>query len=568
MTSDFSVGFARVSHNAPVSRAWGGPVNSRVLAMSIEALEAAEPLRAVAYVRMSTDRQIYSTANQIDAIAAYAARKNIAILRTYKDDGKSGLLLDRRPALKSLLGDVMLGKADFDCILVYDISRWGRFQNSDESAHYEFICKEAGVRVEYCAEEFSNDGSLLSNVMKSLKRAMAAEYSRELSTKVFAAQCRLIEKGFRQGGTASYGLRRLLLDQNGQSKGRLEPGQRKYTQSDRVILQPGPESELAVVREMFHQFVEGKSESLIARELNQEGILNRRGYPWTHQSVRYVLNNENYTGVNVYNRKTCRLASKLRNNSPSQWIKAPCAFDPIIDPEIFDRAQRHRKQRRIWLSNREMLARLESLLREKGRLSATLIDESDHLPDNSTYALRFGSLGNAYKLINYRPRTNFGYVDRGVFLAAKIKEAATDLIRLVERGGGSAVFDEAAELLTINGAITVSIYIARCTRIPGGGLMWRVNRRRYLAGDWIVALRPDLPCRNILDYLLLPAPGFPKQKAEFSNRNPARLAACRYESIASLLPLILAPPSNHYVPLAPHSSTRCGRAKALPKPGR
>ncbi|TJX00437.1 hypothetical protein E8M68_14020, partial [Neisseria gonorrhoeae] len=43
--------------------------------------------------------------------------------------------------------------------------------------------------------------------------------SRELSTKVFAAQCRLIEKGFRQGGTASYGLRRLLLDQNGQSKG-------------------------------------------------------------------------------------------------------------------------------------------------------------------------------------------------------------------------------------------------------------------------------------------------------------------------------------------------------------
>ncbi|MDU1809520.1 MAG: recombinase family protein, partial [Bradyrhizobium sp.] len=294
--------------------------------MSIEALEAAEPLRAVAYVRMSTDRQIYSTANQIDAIAAYAARKNIAILRTYKDDGKSGLLLDRRPALKSLLGDVMLGKADFDCILVYDISRWGRFQNSDESAHYEFICKEAGVRVEYCAEEFSNDGSLLSNVMKSLKRAMAAEYSRELSTKVFAAQCRLIEKGFRQGGTASYGLRRLLLDQNGQSKGRLEPGQRKYTQSDRVILQPGPESELAVVREMFHQFVEGKSESLIARELNQEGILNRRGYPWTHQSVRYVLNNENYTGVNVYNRKTCRLASKLRNNSPSQWIKAPCAF--------------------------------------------------------------------------------------------------------------------------------------------------------------------------------------------------------------------------------------------------
>jgi DNA invertase Pin-like site-specific DNA recombinase len=536
--------------------------------MSIEKFEAAEPLRAVAYVRMSTDRQIHSTENQMDAIAAYAARKNVAIVRTYKD-GKSGLSLDRRPALKSLLGDVMLGKADFDCILVYDVSRWGRFQNSDESAHYEFICKEAGVRVEYCAEEFSNDGSLLSNVMKSLKRAMAAEYSRELSTKVFAAQRRLIAKGFRQGGAAGYGLRRLLLDQNGQPKGMLEPGQRKHLQSDRVILQPGPEGELAVVREIFRQFVfELQSESLIARELNREGILNRRGCPWTHRSVRYVLNNENYMGVNVYNRKTCRLGSKLRNNSPNLWVRAPCAFEPIVDPEIFDRAQRHRKQRRIKLSNREMLARLESLLREKGRLSATLINEANYLPDNSTYALRFGSLRNAYKLINYRPRANFRYIDRGVFLAAKIRETATGLIKLVEQGGGSAVFDEAEEIVSIDGAVTVSIYVARCTRVPGGGLMWRVNRRRYLQGDWIVALRPDLRCRTIIDFLLLPTSGFPKQKAEFSDRNPARLVACRHESMASLLPLILAPPKEQYVPLAPHSSTRCGKAKVFPKPGR
>jgi hypothetical protein len=183
---------------------------------------------------------------------------------------------------------------------------------------------------------------------------------------------------------------------------------------------------------------------------------------------------------------------------------------------------------------------------------------------NSTYILRFGSLRNAYKLINYRPRTNFRYIDRGVFLAAKIKEVATDLTRLVEQGGGSAVFDEAAEIVTINGAITVSIYIARCTRIPGGGLMWRVNRRRYLREDWIVALRPDLPCRNIIDYLLLPTLGFPKQKAEFSNRNPARLAACRYDSLESLFPTIIAAPKE-YVPLRPHSSTRCGTAKVLSK---
>jgi DNA invertase Pin-like site-specific DNA recombinase len=104
-------------------------------------------------------------------------------------------------------------------ILVYDISRWGRFQDADESAYYEYICKRAGIRVIYCAEQFENDGSPVSTIVKGVKRAMAGEYSRELSVKVFAGQCRLIEKGFRQGGTAGFGLRRMLIDQHGNEKG-------------------------------------------------------------------------------------------------------------------------------------------------------------------------------------------------------------------------------------------------------------------------------------------------------------------------------------------------------------
>jgi hypothetical protein len=66
------------------------------------------------------------------------------------------------------------------------------------------------------------------------------------------------------------------------------------------------------------------------------------------------------------------------------------------------------------------------------------------------------ALGNAYKLIDYRARTNLRYIDRGVFLGGKIKEAAIDLTRLVEEGGGLTVFDKAAEMPTINSTITVS----------------------------------------------------------------------------------------------------------------
>ncbi|MGC5204439.1 recombinase family protein, partial [Klebsiella pneumoniae] len=73
----------------------------------------------------------------------------------------------------------------------------------------------------YCAEQFENDGSTVSTIVKGVKRAMAGEYSRELSAKVFAGQCRLIELGFRQGGPAGYGLRRILIDQNGNIKAEL-----------------------------------------------------------------------------------------------------------------------------------------------------------------------------------------------------------------------------------------------------------------------------------------------------------------------------------------------------------
>src|SRR5580693_4652924 len=107
----------------------------------------------------------------------------------------------------------------------------GRFQDADESAYYEYVCRRSGVEIRYCAEQFENDGSVASTIVKTVKRAMAGEYSRELSAKVFAGQCRLIELGFRQGGHAGYGLRRRLVDQNGNPKAILAFGEQKKQSS-------------------------------------------------------------------------------------------------------------------------------------------------------------------------------------------------------------------------------------------------------------------------------------------------------------------------------------------------
>src|SRR4051794_39165544 len=176
---------------------------------------------------MSTEHQRYSTENQSDAIAQYAARQGFEVVHTYADHGRSGLRLEGRDGLRQLLSDVEGGTAGFKAILVYDVSRWGRFQDADESAYYEYICRRAGIEVRYCAEQFENDGSIASTIVKTVKRAMAGEYSRELSAKVFAGQSRLIELGFRQGGSAGYGLRRRLLDESGQPKAILKRGERK-----------------------------------------------------------------------------------------------------------------------------------------------------------------------------------------------------------------------------------------------------------------------------------------------------------------------------------------------------
>jgi DNA invertase Pin-like site-specific DNA recombinase len=316
--------------------------------------------RAAEYVRMSTEHQKYSTENQGDAIREYAARRGIEIVRTYADAGKSGLSLDGRDALKQLIADVEGKRVDFATILVYDVSRWGRFQDADESAYYEYICKRTGISVQYCAEQFENDGSPVSTIVKGVKRAMAGEYSRELSAKVFTGQCRLIELGYRQGGPPGYGLRRQLIDQSGAAKSTLSRGEQKSLQTDRVVLVPGPIEETETIRWMYRTFVEdGKPEREIAMLLNAKGIATDLGRLWTRGTVHQILINEKYVGNNVWNKHSFKLKKKRVENSPDMWIRSEGAFEGIVDRLIFDSAQTIIRDRSQKLSDDQMLESLK-----------------------------------------------------------------------------------------------------------------------------------------------------------------------------------------------------------------
>lgn len=278
---------------------------------------------AAQYLRMSTDHQQYSMQNQAAAIQNWADEHRFMIVKTYEDAGKSGLVLNRREGLRQLLRDVVSGEISFKAILVFDVSRWGRFQDIDEAAHYEFLCRSAGIHIHYCAESFADDASLASMIMKALKRMMAGEYSRELSAKVYAGASRLAQLGFKQGGIAGYGYRRMLVSPYREPKVILLPGQRKSIQEDRVILVPGPQEEVQCIREIFRLFVdERKMPKNIAAELNArgykyEGVLRNQWYP---QAVNRVLRNAKYTGRCIYGRSSGKLHTPKISLPPNLWI--------------------------------------------------------------------------------------------------------------------------------------------------------------------------------------------------------------------------------------------------------
>src|SRR3984885_14374844 len=317
---------------------------------------------AAQYLRMSTEHQQYSTENQALAIAAYAESHGFEIAQTYLDTAKSGVVLRRRTGLQRLLQDVVRGDCRYRAILVYDVSRWGRFQDTDEAAHYEFLCKSAGVPVHYCAETFANDGTLPSLIMKALKRTMAGEYSRELGVKVLSGQKRLARLGFKQGGRAGYGLRRLLVTPERTPKQILKFGERKSIATDRVILVPGDPSEVAWVRKIFRMFVsEKRTVYAIARELNRLGVGYLENSKWDYAGVRTVLTHAKYAGSNVFGRTSGHIHTPAVGVPKTEWVLKPNAFEPIIDQDTFETAQALLQARTICKSDEQILRALREL---------------------------------------------------------------------------------------------------------------------------------------------------------------------------------------------------------------
>lgn len=465
--------------------------------------ESAVP--AAQYLRVSTEHQQYSLENQSIAIRSYAARMGFTVICTYADEGKSGLALKRREGLQHLLRDVVSGIADYEAILVYDVSRWGRFQDADEAAHYEFICRQAGICIHYCAEQFGNDSSLPNSLMKTLKRVMASEYSRELSIKVHEGTKRIAESGFRTGGQPGYGLRRMLVSSAREPKYMLATGERKALQSDHVILVPGPDHEVSCVRDIFHMFThEQKWPKAIAAELRRREI----AYPgakraaWYAEAVTRILKNPKYCGCSVFGKSTFRLRTRRIVNPRELWTVTQGAWQKIIEQDVFDRAQSIFQDQTVYKTSADLLAGLQLLLKQRGSVSEKLLNESRDLPSAEPYVRRFGSLSEAFEKIGYiGPRleaTRAKRTMRAIRDQTIRQVIATDPARisLVQQDGHFRPRFRVFGLL-------VSVHLCRCLRRRDGQAYWFLRTVRRERNCIALIIRLNTSNKSILDMFIV-----------------------------------------------------------------
>ncbi len=289
---------------------------------------------------------------------------------------------------------------DFQFVLCLDVSRWGRFQDIDLSATYSAECKRNGKQVIYTTLGKPKPDDQLHQVYVQFERFRAAQYSKELSDKVFRGCVKISQQGYWAGGKPPYGFHRVLLNEARQPVQILEPGQRKSIQNQRVTLGAGDPRQVATVKRIFREYTDTRrSTGEIARSLNHDGIESPSSGSWNGSSVRRILGNEQYAGTMVYNKTSQKLRTPTRHNPKSDWVKTEGAFGAIVDRAMFTRARQMLDQAAAAYTPEFMLEQLERVLQEHRFLRPSFLQHDSTAPSPSTYAKHFSSLDSAYQQV-------------------------------------------------------------------------------------------------------------------------------------------------------------------------
>ncbi|HCJ8544706.1 TPA: recombinase family protein [Escherichia coli] len=486
-------------------------------------------IRVAQYLRMSTDHQQFSIDNQALYLKKYAEDHNMVIVETYDDEGKSGVSASGRKNFNRLIEDVVTGRVKIEAVLVYDVSRFGRWQDNDEAGHYSYLLKYHGVRIIYCAENLPDESPEIQMLTLPALRYAAGAFSRNLSVKVFAGHVNLVKRGYYQGGIPGYGLRRKLIDNNNRPKMILCPGERKSLQTDRVVLTPGTKKEIKLVKKIFNMFIfDGLNEYLIATKLNREGYTYSDKTEWNRSRIHSILTNIRYTGRYTYNRTSQKLNAQRIQNPQEEWIEYDSFFKPIISPEKFRLAKEIIDNRSKKMTNEEILNFLKKVLIKHGKISGFIIDEDDNGPSSSVVASRFGGLLNAYKLINYTPERDYRFIE--INSALRVRHADT-IKTICKEITNSEVTISENKLITINKSLTFTIILARCRKTSTDKCRWIVRLDRSINSDINIIVRMNSLNSVPLDYYILPSIDSFENELNLKENNSLLFEMYRFDDI-------------------------------------
>ena len=287
---------------------------------------------AVAYVRMSSDKQEASPRQQREEIDALA-RGRYRIVRWYQDEGISGAEATKREGFQQLIADAS-GRQDFSVVLCFDQDRFSRF-DPIEANYYWHILNQSGVKIVTVTQgelDFADLGGWLT---ASVTQYGKAQYLRDLSRNVLRARLSNAKAGRWTGNRAPYGYR-------------LEDGK----------LCLGDAQQIETVRWIFKLYVETDT-SLhdIVDQLNQRGIEtpSRRTRKWQRSAIQSILRREAYVGRAAQLKESKGKFFTIRKGSVApvgsekdkpeeEWFYVDCP--PIVDRDLFDKAQAKIDERR------------------------------------------------------------------------------------------------------------------------------------------------------------------------------------------------------------------------------
>jgi len=259
---------------------------------------------AVAYMRMSTDKQEHSIESQHRLIEDYAKRNDFLIQDVYADAGISGRIAEKRPAFMKMIEDSEKGL--FDYVLIHDSSRFAR--NLEQSLVYKSILKRNNVELVSVTEPtLDADTSLITD---ALFGAMNEMYSRKLSKNVK----RGMEQKALRGEYCSHA-----------------PFGYDYSKSKKMLLPNDKES--PIVRYIFSEFINGKSAYWIAQEMREKNIRTKRNVFLSVRRINYMVCNPVYKGYMQWGKGENHIIQKSNH-------------EPLVDKKNFDELQKmiHEKE--------------------------------------------------------------------------------------------------------------------------------------------------------------------------------------------------------------------------------